>query len=75
MVTFVSILTVISLLIFITVIDMFVLSVSFITALQMTFDIRLSIGGIYIISGSIFGLCAAMVIDYRLIRHNSTKKF
>ena len=65
MVTFASILTAFLLFGLVTTVNMFIYKVSLLSALQLVFDVHLSIGGIYLVTGALFGLAAAIVIDIR----------
>ena len=65
MVTFASILTAFLLFGLVTTVNMFIYKVSLLSALQLVFDVHLSIGGIYLIVASLLSLAAAVVIDFR----------
>ncbi|OIJ08696.1 hypothetical protein BKP35_17445 [Anaerobacillus arseniciselenatis] len=65
MVTLASILTALLLLGLVIIIDMFLYKVSFLSSLQLVFDVHLSIGGMYLIVACLFGLAVAVVIDFR----------
>lgn len=69
MVTFATLMTMAFMLTLITTIDILLFKVPPLVALQMTFDVHLSIGGGYLVTALITAIASAIIIDIRRWRN------